>query len=382
MTHRTLPLLLSVFAASASGWSCRSEAHPTAEAQPPSGADAADAPSFDAAAAEAGPDGSGTFDASLPWDAGSDAEQWPDCVHPEVKQDCKDGWCRIPAGCFILGSPKSEWGRGKYSEEQVPVTLTHPFLMQQYEVSRAQWIEMQGDVPSFEAKWSEWMKECTDTQCPVVGVTWSMALEFANKMSEKHEPPLKPCYKLTGCWIPDSGILGQGWMCDNVETTAASVYECEGYRLPTEAEWEYAARAGTRTAFYSGDITPYAMGPDTVPCMQPEPKLDEIAWTCLNSGTTLPRGLHPAGLKKANGWGLYDILGNVDEWVSNTFNGLSHGKEPLVNPFPTPSPDETVQSRGCNANAWSPICRAAFHLSSARYGRGPTSGFRLVRSVQ
>jgi len=378
MTHRTLPLLLTLLAASGSGWSCRSESTPAAGGQPPSAADAGDAPYADASPQEAGSDGPGLFDAIRLKDSADEPEDWPDCAHPEVKEDCKDGWCRIPAGCFILGSPKSEWGRGKYSEEQVPVTLTHPFLMQQYEVSRTLWMSLESVDPSFDI--SE-VANCSEPGCPVTGVTWSMALEFANKLSEKHEPPLKPCYKLSGCAVPDAGIQGEGWTCVNVETTASSVYDCEGFRLPTEAEWEYAARAGTRTAFYSGDITPYAMGPDTDPCMQPEPKLDEIAWSCLNTGTTLPRRLQPAGRRKANGWGLHDIIGNADEWVSNTFNGLSHGKEPLVNPFPTPSPDETVQSRGCSANMWSLLCRAAFHYGVSRHARGPTSGFRLVRTI-
>ncbi len=381
MTHRTLPLLLTLLAASGSGWSCRSESTPAAGGQPPSAADAGDAPYADASPQEAGSDGPWLFDAIRLKDSADEPEDWPDCVHPEVKEDCKDGWCRIPAGCFILGSPESEWGRGKYSEEQVPVTLTHPFLMQQYEVSRSEWIETQGEVPPFEAKWTEWMKECTDPQCPVVGLTWSMALEFANKLSEKHEPPLKPCYKLTGCGIADSGISGEGWTCITVETTAASVYDCEGFRLPTEAEWEYAARAGTRTAFYSGDITPYAIGPDTDYCTEPEPKLDEIAWTCLNSGTASALNLHPRGLKKPNGWGLCDTIGNVDEWVSNSFNGLSHGKSPLVNPFPVPDADPLVQTRGGSVVGWAVTSRAAFHMSGPKYAHGPSTGLRLVRTL-
>ena len=309
----------------------------------------------------------------------ADSSPWPGCAHPEVKADCNDGWCRIPPGCFILGSPETEFGRGKYSEQQVPVTLTHAFLIQQYEVSRSEWTAIDPEDPSFD---TDEVVNCLEPDCPVTGVSWFKALDYANKASLKHDPPLKPCYELSGCGMPDAGNPTFGWQCSGVKATSPTIYQCEGFRLPTEAEWEYAARAGTVTAFYSGDITPYEMGPDTDYCKQPEPKLDEIAWTCLNTGVSYPRQLRPRGLKKPNGWGLHDIIGNAFEWVNDDFNGLSHGIAPLADPFGIPLPTGMSQARGGAVNTWSGMCRAAFHFQGPKNAKGPISGLRLVRTIK
>ncbi len=109
------------------------------------------------------------------------------------------------------------------------------------------------------------------------------------------------------------------------------IYSCEGYRLPTEAEWEYAYRAGTNTDFYSGPRT--ASGPD--------PNADSIAWYLENSGETT----HPVALKLPNSWGLYDMSGNVWEWVHDGYKP-SLGSDPVINPALTPDPDGSVVRRG------------------------------------
>jgi formylglycine-generating enzyme required for sulfatase activity len=207
-----------------------------------------------------------------------------------------------------------------------------------------------------------------------------MALDFANKASAKHDPPLAPCYKLTGCGpSSDSGDPSHFWECSGVESTDKTIYTCEGFRLPTEAEWEYAARAGTTTAFYSGDITAHDNVYD--PCVLPDPNLDDIAWTCLNSGDNWPRKLHPGGTKKPNGWGLHDMLGSVEEWLNDSFNGLGHGTEPLTDPFGVPVPGPIGQTRGGSAVAWSIMCRAAHEHQAPKYGMCASSGFRLVRTI-
>jgi hypothetical protein len=121
-------------------------------------------------------------------------------------------------------------------------------------------------------------------------------------------PPLAPCYELTVC----QKELGRGMFCAGFRTTAATLYACEGYRLPTDAEREYAARAGTRTAFYTGDITER----DTEDCGA-DPLLSRIAWYCANAkGQT-----HPVEQLEANGWGLFDMAGNALEWVNDGYRG-------------------------------------------------------------
>ena len=91
--------------------------------------------------------------------------------------------------------------------------------------------------------------------------------------------------------------------------TAPTLYECEGYRLPTDAEWEYAVRASTKTAYYSSDIVPGAGGGWTCESYDP---LVSIAWYCANSGNFT----HPVGQKYPNAWHLFDMTGNAGEWVT------------------------------------------------------------------
>ena len=135
------------------------------------------------------------------------------------------------------------------------------------------------------------------------------ALRYANHLSEAHDPPRTPCYELSNC----TGELGDGFRCEAVEATSTSLYECEGYRLPTEPEWEYAARAGTRTAFYSGDITVKDAMVGASSCYRDD-NLDPIAWYCDNSGNST----HPVARKEPNGWGLFDVLGNAMEMTTST----------------------------------------------------------------
>jgi formylglycine-generating enzyme required for sulfatase activity len=104
------------------------------------------------------------------------------------------------------------------------------------------------------------------------------------------------------------------------------VYECEGYRLPTDAEWEYAARAGTTTAFYSGDIR--AMGdPLDLECFS-DPNLERVAWYCYNADDVT----RPVMSLEPNAWGLYDSLGNAYEWVNDESDGAPAISE--VDPVP------------------------------------------------
>jgi formylglycine-generating enzyme required for sulfatase activity len=109
-------------------------------------------------------------------------------------------------------------------------------------------------------------------------------------------------------------------LCSSVRSVTASVYDCAGYRLPTGAEWEYAARAGTRTAFYGAEI----LAGSEFDCAG-DPALMANAWYCANAGGAT----HPVGGKQSNAWGLHDVVGNAFEWVGSVGpSGVGYGEGP------------------------------------------------------
>src|SRR5690606_38984567 len=127
---------------------------------------------------------------------------------------------------------------------------------------------------------------------------------------------LPACYSVAQCECSDGQEchFGDRQNCAYAMETTEDPYACEGYRLPTEAEWEYAARAGTQTAFYNGDITPYS---GLIERCEEDANLDKNAWYCKNAD-----GPKPVAQKAPNGWGLYDMLGNVEEWTSDPYYRL------------------------------------------------------------
>jgi formylglycine-generating enzyme required for sulfatase activity len=168
----------------------------------------------------------------------------------------------LPAGTFIMGSPTDEPGR--LSEEiEHQVTLTQGFYMQTTEVTQGQWRAVMGSNPSS-------FRSCGD-DCPVENVSWEDVQQFLLTLN----------------------TMGEGT-----------------YSLPTEAQWEYACRAGTTTAFANGDITS-TRGVD--------PNLELMGWYVGNSGSTT----HPVAQKNPNAWGLYDMHGNVSEWTADWHGSYS-----------------------------------------------------------
>ena len=240
----------------------------------------------------------------------------------------------IEAGSFTMGSPANEVGRDS-DENQVQVQITRPFEIMTTEVTQSQWFGIMGYNPSrFKSQ-----KYCDDhdfvkDMCPnhpVVQVSWKKVQEFIRKLN---------------------GVLGLTG-CDG---TPSSSVGC--YRLPTEAEWEYSARAGTKTAYSFGN-DPQDLG--------------DYAWYRGNS----KRKTHKVGSKKANPWGLYDVHGNVWEWVQDSYIKILPGG---TDPLNTAGSLRVIRGGAYNFRA--PHLRSANRNYDFPFlGRYSLVGFRLVRTL-
>jgi len=223
----------------------------------------------------------------------------------------------IPAGTFTMGSQADEPGR--YSDEgpQHQVTLSQAFYMQTTEVTQAQWEAVMGTNPSY-------FSGCPS--CPVEEVSWNDAQLFIGEMNKR----------------------GEGT-----------------YSLPTEAQWEYAARAGSSTAFYNGGITETGSGYD--------PNLDAIGWYTYNSGGRTQL----VAQKAPNAWGLYDMSGNVYEWCQDRYSSSYYSSSPSTDPT-GPSTGSARVIRGGSYLSLAMHCRSAYRGYHALIGAN-LEGFRLLR---
>jgi len=214
-------------------------------------------------------------------------------------------WVAIPAGTFMMGSPTNEPCR--YPDEtQHQVTLTNSFEIMATEVTQGQFQALMGYNPS--------KKTACGSDCPVDWVSWYEAAAYCNALSTARGLP--QCYACTGS--------GSAVSCSEVTSYAgAKVYECPGYRLATEAEWEYSYRAGTTTALHSGPITV---------CTGVDPNADKIAWYKQNAGGTP----HPVAQKSPNAWSLHDMSGNAWEWCHDWLQ-TDLGPSPVTDPWGAPS---------------------------------------------
>jgi formylglycine-generating enzyme required for sulfatase activity len=224
----------------------------------------------------------------------------------------------IPAGRFTMGSPEDEPGRKK-DEKQFEVTLTKGFYMQTTEVTQGQWQAVMGNNPSF-------CRECGNDS-PVESVSWNDVQSFVDKLNHLEEKKI--------------------------------------YRLPTEAEWEIACRAGKSTSFHSGNITELTCGYDV--------NLDAVGWCCGNSSGKP----HPVAQKAPNLWGLYDMHGNVYEWCQDWAGQYPSGH--AVDPT-GPRDGSYRILRGGSWESPAKNCRSAVRGLYSPDRRDDRLGFRIVRN--
>jgi len=242
----------------------------------------------------------------------------------------------MQAGSFLMGSPASDDGRRGDELPRTSVVVERAFALAVTEVTAELWREVMGEAPSY-------FTDCED--CPVESVTWFEALDFCNVLSEREG--LQPVYEQRG------GVIV--WHAD-----------ADGYRLPSEVEWEYACRAGGAAVFHDGDclVTSEANFDGSVP----------------HGGCD--RGLHreqplPVASFSPNAWGLYDMHGNVAEWCWNT--SWRYGEDPT----PGAGEEDLSALRSVRGGGWISRdigCRSAARIFIAPDSRFDFIGLRLART--
>jgi len=224
---------------------------------------------------------------------------------------------RIPAGEIMMGSPVGE-SRQRDDGPVHRVLISEPFYMGKYEVTQAQWKAVMGTTVSQQRDKADipWRLKGEGPEHPMYYVSWEEAVEFCKRLGKK-------------------------------------------FRLPTEAEWEYACRAGSQTRFYYGDDPNYS-------------ECGQYAWYEDNSDNKT----HPVGQKKPNAWGLYDMYGNVDEWCSDRNSTmLSYGRHGVYDPTGLASAKNPY--RVCRGGSWFDYAGPCKSWGKERF-RVDITGFRVV----
>ena len=277
----------------------------------------------------------------------------------------RPGWALIRPGSFFMGSPAKEHCH-KVNETRHKVTLTHEIEIMQAEVTQQQFKDRLGANPTHPKD-----KNC-GMGCPVTAVSWNGAAAYCNELSRAMK--LEQCYSCTGS-IQASLQCGPATM---FHSPGNPIYNCKGFRLPTEAEWEYAYRAGSQTAYYNGDD---ALASACFDCSSTGIRAYSIGWYCTNAGSKL----HAGKLKGQNPWLLYDMPGNASEWVDDWYH-QDLGAAAVVDPWKDLA--AKAKEKVLRGGSWP---TAPDHLRAARrnsFEPSSTStlyrynGFRCVRTLK
>jgi len=240
----------------------------------------------------------------------------------------------IKGGTFLMGSPGDERGRHMTDEEPVHRVTISAFLMSKYPVTQEEYLSIMGVNPS----------ENKGDNLPVDKASWNNAVEYCNKRSAAEG--LTPVYTING---------------NNVTWNR----QANGYRLPTESEWEYACRAGTTTPYYTGA------------------SMNDAGWSRENSAVVIngynSRSSQSVGQKQPNDFGLYDMHGNVLEWCWDWM--APYTAEAKTDPIGPSTGTRRIYRGGC-FDLPAAQCRSAYRFGQHQNLRMFYIGFRVARNAQ
>ena len=237
----------------------------------------------------------------------------------------------IPAGDFLMGAPSSEAEQAAWEGPQTRVTITHAFKMGKFEVTQAQYQALMSNNPSYFSGISN---------RPVEQVGWTNAMDYCGRLTDAQR---------------QARCLPSGW----------------AYRLPTEAEWEYACRAGATTAFAYGPMLRSGMA-----TFNGREEYDAAVGTVFNPAGVAAIQPSVVGGYAANAWGLFDMHGNVWEWCLDRWAYQLPGGS-VTDPQGPDSGSDRVVREGCWYND-ARICRSAYRTRGQPGYRGNEIGFRIV----